>query len=366
MGTDTEDLTAEELKYLETGGAEGLDDPNPAAGEGQSDGTQGGPDGGEGGSGDDSQAGAEGADKGQGQDQGDGEQGKAKGGEGDGRPKFVPFDNFHAINEKYKSTRDELQTLKGQLEEQRSTAQKLLETVQQRAGQKQDGEGTQELSIDDIKKMAREDIFGAFEKLLDQTTAIQGKFSEIEKTSKEAGERTQADLAEMNMKTAYRDDAVRFAGKEPEFASAYKYLMQGRAKELQAIGFGDGDEQKIMGQIAKEEKSIVAAALEKGKSPAEALFEIAKARGFAPPAKQQQQQSNGQGQQGQSQKSDAEKKLEGVEKGQQAFKSLSTSGSGGGEGLTIEGLAAMSEDEFLRLVSDPKIAAQVEALMGGA
>lgn len=87
---------------------------------------------------------------------------------------------------------------------------------------------------------------------------------------------------EGQMASSYRQDANRFAQSEPNFGKAYHFLLTLRQNTLKAAGWTD--QTKIDQQIVKEERGLVRNALKENQSPAQRLFEMAKANGFVPPA----------------------------------------------------------------------------------
>lgn len=87
---------------------------------------------------------------------------------------------------------------------------------------------------------------------------------------------------EGQMASSYRQDANRFASSEPNFGRAYHFLLSLRQNQLKAGGWTD--QTKIDQQIVKEERGLVRNALKENASPAQRLFEMAKAAGFVPPA----------------------------------------------------------------------------------
>lgn len=87
---------------------------------------------------------------------------------------------------------------------------------------------------------------------------------------------------EGQMASSYRQDANRFASTEPNFGRAYHFLLTLRQGQLKAGGWTD--QKKIDQQIVKEERGLVRNALKENASPAQRLFEMAKAAGFVPPA----------------------------------------------------------------------------------
>ena len=123
--------------------------------------------------------------------------------------------------------------------------------------------------------------------------------------------------------------AQEYRKENPDFDDAYQHIRTVRAAELQEMGFA-GEE--LLHALWQDEMTIFERAQRSGKNPAEIAFNMAKATGW---------------QKKQIEKPAAEK-IETLQKGTQAAKSL---GSGGGQsGLpTPEQIAAMGDDEFEEL-----------------
>ena len=84
---------------------------------------------------------------------------------------------------------------------------------------------------------------------------------------------------EQRVSSAYQSDARRFAQQAPDFPAAYQHLLSQRVAELQAQGY---QEAAIADQLRREEFGIASAALQAGRSPAEQVYALAKARGYVP------------------------------------------------------------------------------------
>ena len=140
---------------------------------------------------------------------------------------------------------------------------------------------------------------------------------------------------------SYKASAEEFSSRTPEFKDAYKYLIGARDRELTTLGYMDPRQRHQM--IVQDEAQIVALAMQDGVNPAERLFAVAKDRGFKKTEP----------------KNDAQK-LDTIQRGQQAAKSLGAV-SGGAEGeLTLTQIAEMSEDEIAKVDPD-----KLRKAMGG-
>ncbi|WP_050384575.1 hypothetical protein [Bradyrhizobium pachyrhizi] len=295
-------LTADEQAFFESGGEKGI----------PTDETGGGAGGDAGGAGDGAAAGA-GTDK-------PGATGDNQGGEGKGN-QHVPLATF--------------------LEEKK--ARKDLAT-QLADAQRQIAEFTGKFSIIERLKLAgadpgteqpaapptpEEDIFGAVKHVGETVAQMQKRLDDQAAAEKQARETATAQTEFVNR---YRNDAETFQKANADYRTAYDFLLQSRAAELQAIGY-DTPEALHQALIA-DETAIAEMAFAKNKSPAEMIYALAKQRGYKMAAADP---SKGKG----------AEKLDAIERGQAANKSLSsTGGSAGDADMTAEALIAMPAAEF--------------------
>jgi hypothetical protein len=129
----------------------------------------------------------------------------------------------------------------------------------------------------------------------------------------------------------------------PAMQAAYAHLVKVRSAQLEALGMTDV--QARMQRIAQEEGELVAQAHAARKSPAEMIMGLAQAVGFQMPSKSSGNgaaKSNGKSQA----QVDAERKLNGINKGMQAAQSLSGKGGNAYRGLTVAQINAMDDDSF--------------------
>lgn len=177
-----------------------------------------------------------------------------------------------------------------------------------------------------------DDIFGAVKH-------VTGKIEAIEKSAADAKAAQEAnDKAAADHKTFvdnYRADAASFEVKTPDFKPAYDFLLNSRAAELKAIGYDTPE--SLHAALLADEMAIAQMAFEKGKSPSQMLYDLSVQRGYKKAAPTQAEIDGGK----------AAQKLDTIERGQAANKSLSNAGgSAGDQDVTGEQLAAMSLEEF--------------------
>lgn len=135
---------------------------------------------------------------------------------------------------------------------------------------------------------------------------------------------------------AYAQHAQAFRSEAPDFDAAYAHAVQELTRDA---GIFNLSPQQI-------EAQLVSNAMARGINPAKAMYDFAKARGYTG-AKAGQ----------------AEQTVETLARGQSASRSLSQGSGGAPQGLTLEQLANMSQEEFSRVHSKNPDA--IRRLMGG-
>lgn len=194
---------------------------------------------------------------------------------------------------------------------------------------------------------AEEDIFGAV-KHVSETLAQMQKREADERAAKEAEERAAKEQNDFVDK--YRKDADAFEVKTPDFKAAYNFLLNTRAAELKAIGYDTP--QKLHQALVADEFAIAQMAFEQGRSPAQMLYDLANQRGYKKGAAAEP----GAGK--------AAEKLDAIERGQAANKSLSSAGGSSGDpDMTAQALLDLPLDEFEAWTA--KNPAKARRLFGG-
>lgn len=211
----------------------------------------------------------------------------------------------------------------------------------------------------------------------------------------------QAETTEQQLASSYMDDAQRFSQSEPNFGPAYNYLMQVRMAQLANYHFGKDltdpatppltvqEIAKIRSEVAREEKALVGNALKAGKSPAAAVYAMARMTGYrpqAPAAATGAAPANGGAQPATingaapaptaaangtvpavngASKPTVKAQIDAIKNGQEASLSLSHGGGAPAPALNAEKLANMPEEEFGALLEN-MTRAQLKQIMGGA
>jgi hypothetical protein len=128
----------------------------------------------------------------------------------------------------------------------------------------------------------------------------------------------------------------------PDFADAYSHIRNVRMEDLRSVGVNEADIPKI---LLQDELNISQAAIQRGKNPAEEMYNMAKRYGYASKAAHIA----------------PDQKLANIAKGQQAARQPQRSSPE--SELTIEGVKDASDSDLNKMVQDDKLWAK---LIGGS
>ena len=123
-------------------------------------------------------------------------------------------------------------------------------------------------------------------------------------------------------------EAAKFQAENPDFSGAYQHMAQRRKAELEAMGMAPV---QVAETIKRDELWVIQSAAQTGQNPAEIIYRMAKNTGYKAETK-----------------ADGTQKMENLQKGLQASKTLGAGGSTAGK-PTPEQIANMSDDEFSEL-----------------
>ena len=146
-----------------------------------------------------------------------------------------------------------------------------------------------------------------------------------------------------NQVLTYADqDEARFRAQAPDFDNATQHYIKSRLSEMQALGVDQAQAEAILTQEAQQ---LLFQCAQQGRSPAEALYTMAKARGYTPgavtienrPAPQPQNFGG---------------------------RSLGTGNGPAGGALTAAQIAAMSDDDYMAFRSTPEGRRAIQRAMG--
>lgn len=132
----------------------------------------------------------------------------------------------------------------------------------------------------------------------------------------------------------YKQSAAEFEKTTPDFKDAYNYLLESREKELKMSGYND---RQVAELLADDEAALVATAFQNQQNPAKVIYDLAKLRGY---------NTSGNMTQVQSKIAENQEKINNLERGVRASKSVNSGGVNAKDSLTLEAVASMSEDEL--------------------
>lgn len=225
----------------------------------------------------------------------------------DKKEKVVPYGALHEERQKRKQLEAQLRQ---QAERQALAEQRLAELYQHVQKPKAD---VPPYEVDPLSNLKAE---------LDSTKA---QLEETRNFWQQQAEAQRAQQQAVYVTNWARRQASEYARENPDFPDLYQHAQQARFQEL--TGQGLTPEQAAM-QYQREEIELFWAAYQQGFDPSERIANYARQRGYAP--KQQKQEP--------------EKKVEQLNKGLEASKSLGNGAPGGKP--TIEQIANMSDDEY--------------------
>lgn len=153
------------------------------------------------------------------------------------------------------------------------------------------------------------------------------RFGDFEKHIQGQGQASAAAQQDQRIADYLRGAAAEFAKAQPDFGAAYQHLWNDRMAELNEIGY---DYATALAIVNADEKGLVAQAAASGKNPAERIYALARRRGYK------------------AAKVEDEDKIETLQKGEKAAKSLSGAGGAVEGKMTLERLADLEGDEYLR------------------
>ena len=150
-------------------------------------------------------------------------------------------------------------------------------------------------------------------------------------TEIQATQRAQAEAQEQQKQFGdfmghYSAAAAAFSEGNPDFGAAYKHLAEQRTAIYKASGL---DPRQIESSIQRDEIEVVQNAMQTGRDPAEAIYEVAKAHGYTNEPKPE--------------KTEGEEKIETIAEGQKASTTLAGTGKTTAP-ISLEQLADMDSD----------------------
>lgn len=272
--------------------------------------------------------------------------------EGSRASKFVPHGQFHKERARRHTAEQEAAELKLKFAKAEERLAILNELMTQGGGRQDEGQHAKpngkaaeqaKSAWDEADIDPEEDFSGAMAQL--RRRQVEDREA---RTSWQKQTETRAQDSEQSQ--AYVRDAVAFAKQNPQFAPAYRHLMQTYHRELEAFGMTDKNQRNQ--HIRNEEKNLAKFALENRQSPAQVIMQLAQARGFVPQQAQEEPDESETDEAPSLAKAarEVKGKVETIKKAAKSSASLSNAGGGAKNGLTMESILNMNDDEFFEKV----------------
>jgi hypothetical protein len=151
---------------------------------------------------------------------------------------------------------------------------------------------------------------------------------------RQEAERRQQQVQHFNNR--YEESLYKYREAQPDLTEAMQYLAKAKVEEYQAAGYSLQQAKQL---LHEDETAIVANAFNAERNPAETIYKLAKVRGYKPASEKP---------------ADAQKKLDQLESGLKASKSLGTGGGKASDKFSLEAVAQMSNDEFSDFIANDK------------
>lgn len=161
------------------------------------------------------------------------------------------------------------------------------------------------------------------------TQQQQERIEQLSQTLEQQQRQTEEQRQDQQLRTQFAQVEAEFSKTVPDYPHATHYLANTLSQQLYEQGYS---QEQIGPMVYNQFKNWVLQAAQAGLNPAHFAYETAKARGYRP---QPTQGTN-------------KEKIESINKGQSAAKSLSSTSGKGEPELTLEAMAEMSEDDLAK------------------
>lgn len=223
----------------------------------------------------------------------------------------VPKVPIHALHKERAENRE--------LKQQMSAMKEMVDEIRRQAREKQEGQQREQLD----EKWDADPLGYLRDKIENQERHVQE--SEQQRNRRESEERQQNEFVQ-----SVSTQVQTFQEEHPDYGDALTHLLDARARELRVYGY---PEDQVQAAVNNEATALAQHAYQNGRNPGEVAYELAKVRGYMPKTSE----SNG--------------KLDKIEKGQKASKTLSGT-QGKPESASLSDISKMDDDEFDRYWKD--------------
>lgn len=225
--------------------------------------------------------------------------------------KTVPYGALHEERQLRKQAQEQARKLSEQIDKFTPLQEELKAWREAQRQQKDEAD-------------AEQDPLNFVAKKLDETTNRLNQFEQHQQTT------TQQQNEQNQFINAVHSQITEFMETQPEYPQALQYFINQRNREYEMLGYSDPMQRRQL--VDEEAMNIARHALNLGRNPAQAVWDMATARGF------NIQKDN---------KTDT--KLETIAKGQKTAKTVSSSGSSPEAELSLTDIERMDDEEFDKL-----------------
>jgi len=260
--------------------------------------------------------------------------------------KTVPYHAVHKVREKHKATKAELEQLRIQMARGEERLAILNEAFngQQKPAEPAQAKTPEPNPFDEANIDPMQDFVGAMEQLNRRNGWLAQQHKRTEERTAHVEQQSQQRDAMTVLRQTYHSDVQSFRQQTPDFMDAYQHLVKGRLAELELQGVRDPLKRKAI--VEQEETQLVAQAMQNNQSPAQLIYGVAKARGYAGKPAVSAPSTTQPAPAAAAAPNAAAEKIRQIQNGQQAAQTLSTVGGQAAPSLTYESLARMSQEEF--------------------
>ena len=174
------------------------------------------------------------------------------------------------------------------------------------------------------------------EYLRQQNSILERRVQDLQGARSTSEQERQAQVAMQQFSEQLSMDEQRFVQQQQDYYDAVEFLKQSRYQELQSIGVSPPEIQRA---IINDTVYLAQQAARAGKTPPQAFYDMAVARGYAKAAKAQPTAAA------------SSNRVQQVAQGQRAAAGMGASGGDSGGDLSLAKLENMSDDEFEQATS---------------
>lgn len=229
---------------------------------------------------------------------------------------------MHEERERRKEAQRQIDDLKSQNEKLRGTFEKVIKSAEEQQRQ------AQAPSFDD-------DPIAALKYENEQTKK---ELASLKQDKEDRASQHESMTKQQQFLNNYRVKTDEFSKENPDFKNAYQHLIDSRYAEHVEAGFTHDQANQM---LHEDEAAIVVQAMQQGVNPAERLYKLAKLRGY--------QNNTNVSNNKDKLIANNQAKIEQLEKGLKASKTINNAGAHSDNAMTLESIAAMDDEEFSKV-----------------